>query len=144
MSDGNPGVLYFGDVGWAHKEELNVVTGPGQNFGWPAFEGMLIKNLYVNACPENPDAPNALYNGTTCTQEFYKFTDLIKQYDGTPPTFPEPCNPLAEISPVNYDLFAHKKPAADWRNTVPRASIDGVVYDIGSPEVPGTSLVGKA
>jgi glucose/arabinose dehydrogenase len=39
-ADGNPGVLYVGDVGWTASEEINVVRKPGMNFGWPLFEGL--------------------------------------------------------------------------------------------------------
>lgn len=39
-SAGNPGVLYVGDVGSIRREEVDVVTTGGQNFGWPWFEGM--------------------------------------------------------------------------------------------------------
>ncbi|MGA0556323.1 putative Ig domain-containing protein [Larkinella sp. VNQ87] len=38
-ANGNPGVLYVGDVGFSSWEELNVVSAPGQNFGWPYYEG---------------------------------------------------------------------------------------------------------
>jgi len=34
-----PGVPYVGDVGLGSYEEVNAVTGPGQNFGWPCWEG---------------------------------------------------------------------------------------------------------
>ncbi|WP_266368886.1 PQQ-dependent sugar dehydrogenase [Tellurirhabdus rosea] len=37
---GNPGALYIGDVGYSRFEEIDVVTGKGQNFGWPFYEGM--------------------------------------------------------------------------------------------------------
>lgn len=40
ISDGDPGVLYIGDVGWGDAEELNVCDAPGRNFGWPKREGM--------------------------------------------------------------------------------------------------------
>ena len=39
-SAGNPGTIYVGEVGSFRKEEINVVTMGGQNFGWPWFEGM--------------------------------------------------------------------------------------------------------
>ena len=39
-SEGNPGIIYVGEVGSFRKEEINVVTTGGQNFGWPIFEGM--------------------------------------------------------------------------------------------------------
>ncbi|RRB09679.1 PKD domain-containing protein, partial [Larkinella knui] len=39
--DGKPGIIYVGDVGFTSWEELNVITEPGQNFGWPYYEGIL-------------------------------------------------------------------------------------------------------
>ena len=33
------GRWYFGDVGLDDMEEVNVITGPGQNLGWPIVEG---------------------------------------------------------------------------------------------------------
>ena len=39
-SAGNPGTLYVGDVGSFRREEINVISSGGQNFGWPKFEGM--------------------------------------------------------------------------------------------------------
>ena len=39
-SEGNPGTIYTGEVGSTRKEEINVITTGGQNFGWPRFEGM--------------------------------------------------------------------------------------------------------
>lgn len=51
-SDGNPGVMLFGDVGWGNREELNVVDGPGLNFGWPKFEGMTHMPGYNNSSYE--------------------------------------------------------------------------------------------
>jgi glucose/arabinose dehydrogenase len=38
-ADGNPGVLYVGDVGMLAYEELDIATSAGLNFGWPCFEG---------------------------------------------------------------------------------------------------------
>lgn len=48
-NDGNPGVFYFGDVGWERREELNVLKGPGKNFGWPKYEGMTHQPGYNNS-----------------------------------------------------------------------------------------------
>ncbi len=47
-ADADPGIIYIGDVGWGNREELNVVNGPGQNFGWPKFEGMTHQPGYNN------------------------------------------------------------------------------------------------
>lgn len=44
--DGNPGVLYIGDVGWATWEELDVARQSGLNFGWPCFEGFAEDTVY--------------------------------------------------------------------------------------------------
>ncbi|MEM6316041.1 MAG: GEVED domain-containing protein [Bacteroidota bacterium] len=46
--DGRPGTFIFGDVGWSTWEDLNVVDAPGQNFGWPIYEGISQKAGYEN------------------------------------------------------------------------------------------------
>jgi glucose/arabinose dehydrogenase len=48
---GNPGTVYIGDVGWDRYEEMNVVRTPGQNFGWPCYEGFGVRGSYQNATP---------------------------------------------------------------------------------------------
>ncbi|MDZ7900385.1 MAG: PQQ-dependent sugar dehydrogenase [Arcicella sp.] len=40
-SEGKPGTIYVGDVGSFQREEINVITDGGQNFGWPRFEGIV-------------------------------------------------------------------------------------------------------
>ncbi len=47
--DADPGSFYFGDVGWTKGEELNVINAPGQNFGWPKYEGMTHQPGYNNS-----------------------------------------------------------------------------------------------
>ena len=54
-SMGNPGVIYVGDVGSYVREELNVVTAGGQNFGWPRFEGILEQTDPLVQYPFNRD-----------------------------------------------------------------------------------------
>ena len=56
QEDGNPGILYFGDVGQLDKEEINVVSGPGQNFGWPNYEG-------YNVFRTHPSFPSISHKG---------------------------------------------------------------------------------
>ena len=46
--DGDPGTFFFGDVGWSTWEDLNVVDAPGQNFGWPIYEGINQQAGYNN------------------------------------------------------------------------------------------------
>ena len=91
--DGNPGVFYFGDVGWGNREELNIITTGGQNFGWPKYEGMTHQPGYNNAA---------------------------------------------------YAPGSHERPVVDWRNTTPRALVDGTIYNVGSAQVPGPNFNGNA
>ncbi|MDX2286413.1 MAG: PQQ-dependent sugar dehydrogenase [Bacteroidia bacterium] len=88
----NPGVLYIGDVGWGTREELNVATGPGANFGWPKYEGMTYEPGYNNA------------------------------------TYAPPVHTLAKV---------------DWRGGTARGSVNGVIYNVGSAQVPGINLTGN-
>ena len=39
-TDGRPGILYIGDVGYNAWEEIDVADRGGQNFGWPVYEGL--------------------------------------------------------------------------------------------------------
>lgn len=43
---GNPGTFLVCDVGSAFKEELSIVTGKSQFFGWPKFEGIDVEHIY--------------------------------------------------------------------------------------------------
>ena len=47
-NSGNPGVLYVGEVGWNVREELNIITSGGQNFGWPIYEGIDLPTVWTN------------------------------------------------------------------------------------------------
>lgn len=48
LSDGNPGTIVLGDVGWYHREELNVISKGGLNLGWPVYEGLTFENEIFN------------------------------------------------------------------------------------------------
>jgi glucose/arabinose dehydrogenase/PKD repeat protein len=52
-TDGNPGVLYIGDVGWKTWEEQNIAITSGKNFGWPCYEGLGTQGGYQGASPSN-------------------------------------------------------------------------------------------
>ncbi len=65
-TDGNPGTFYVGDVGWASREEVNVVTEGGSNYGWPYFEGINLRaELFddLTYFPENPLPPILEWRG---------------------------------------------------------------------------------
>lgn len=38
--DGDPGIFWLADVGRDAKEEVNLISAPNQNFGWPKYEGI--------------------------------------------------------------------------------------------------------
>lgn len=48
---GDPGTLYTGDVGWDVLEELDVIAGPGMNFGWPCLEANAQRIDYQSSSP---------------------------------------------------------------------------------------------
>ncbi|MBI4583048.1 MAG: PQQ-dependent sugar dehydrogenase [Planctomycetes bacterium] len=115
-ADGDPGALYIGDVGWSTWEELDVCVAKGQNFGWPAFEGLEAHSGYWSRNTSNLDAPNPLYGTGGCTQQYFYFRDLIQQETLNPdPVFPNPCNTSQSI-PSSIPTFIHTRPAIDWRH----------------------------
>ncbi|MFY7889784.1 MAG: PQQ-dependent sugar dehydrogenase [Spirosomataceae bacterium] len=52
-ADGNPGEIYVADVGSSYKEEVDIITQGGQNFGWPRFEGMEEGSSPIVYYPDN-------------------------------------------------------------------------------------------
>ncbi len=65
--DGNPGTIYLGDVGWFHREEINIATKGGLNFGWPTYEGIDFVNKSFNNAeylPKTHQKPVIDYRGT--------------------------------------------------------------------------------
>lgn len=157
-ADGNPGVLYIGDVGWDAMEALKVVTGPGQNFGWPLFEGLELSadrspGVTYNMDVANLDAPNPLYPGGGCSP-FFSFRQLLKQEStnaASQPPFNNPCNASVKI-PGSIPQFLHKRPALDWAHwaAVTRApTFDGAgnatIASVGAPGSPvaGTPFQGN-
>ena len=142
---GNPGAIYIGDVGWGLWEELLVADVPGENFGWPMFEGMYSHVGYTNGSPYNQEAPTP----AGCSQPYYKFSDLLKQSNGGGGNdpFTDPCGG-GTIDPNQYNLFVHSKPEFDWRHgqDIARVSINGNVENVGNGQpnsVPGTIFRGN-
>jgi cysteine-rich repeat protein len=149
-SAGFPGVLYIGDVGWGTWEDLHVLDQPGQNFGWPAFEGLTRHTGYWNASPPNPDAPNPLYDGTTCTEPFFAFTDLLQQATLDPAArFPNPCDTAQDV-PGSIPTFFHARPKIDMRHGATGGArwgsfdgYDAITVDVGTATDPmGKSVPG--
>ncbi len=113
-SDGDPGVLMIGDVGWDRWERFVVATEAGQNFGWPLIEGLVAAPSYPGFRIPNLDAPNPLFDGQSCTQEFFFFTDLLVQESLNDPSFPNPCDANVQI-PDRY-TYMNRRGELAWRN----------------------------
>ncbi|MEO8146158.1 MAG: PKD domain-containing protein [Bacteroidia bacterium] len=117
ITAGNPGVLMIGDVGWFKYEELNVSKQGGENFGWPIYEGLEYNKDYQPHPIANMDAPNPLYNGTTCTQAYFTFQNLLKQATlATTVNFKNPCDQSQLIT--SYPSFFHTRPQIEWRHNL--------------------------
>ena len=116
-ADGNPGILYVGNVGWNTWEMLEVITGPKQNFGWPIYEGLSVTAGY-DGNVANLDAPNPLYPASGCSQ-YFTFANLLKEDTlaaaGQPP-FNNPCNAAQKI-PTSIPQFLHTRPVLDWNHS---------------------------
>ncbi|MEZ4738218.1 MAG: PKD domain-containing protein [Flavobacteriales bacterium] len=150
-ADGNPGVFYIGDVGWQTWEDMNVCYEAGMNFGWPLFEGMEASPSYMSALTPNQDVPNPMYNGTTCTQQFLNFQDLLKQDTRQLlNTHPNPCNPGVPI-PNSIPKWLHSRPSVDWKHGFQSrcggySGNNAVTFDLdaGNSPVPGPRFGGNA
>lgn len=114
--DANPGTLYVSDVGYNRWEEINVVDGPGYNFGWPVFEGPEVNPGYINKTRKNLFQPNPLVS-SGCSFDFFSFQQLITQENAQHNYFyPNPCNEASDIA--NYaDVHYHTRPVLAYRNT---------------------------
>jgi len=112
-ADARPGQLFIGDVGWNLYEEVSISTAPGQNFGWPLFEGLGPMNEYLSFPRNNPDAVNPLFNGGSCNRPRFRFEELLIQDRTSTPSWPNPCNAGVQIAP-NTPRFMHRRPAVEW------------------------------
>jgi len=115
--EGNPGIIYAGDVGNGAWEEIDIVTEGGQNFGWPITEGTWTSYaFYIADRPPNRLAPNPLYQAGGCDQEFFSFYDLMVRAAPNPP--PAKGNPCDGTQPIPTGVYPtqEKLPAITWSN----------------------------
>lgn len=121
-AEGDPGTLYVGDVGRSTWEELDIVPSDlarqgKANFGWPRFEGLSSAPGHSTSTRENRDAPNPLYDDENCTQQFFRFNQLIVEAVDTgvlSPSWPNPCDAGVQI-PAEF-THMHARPLFDWRH----------------------------
>src|SRR5262249_5981258 len=151
--DGNPGVLYIGDLGWNTWESLKVITGPKQNFGWPLFEGLdVLSGDGYDGNVANQDAPNPLYPSAGCSQ-YFSFRQLLHEDTTDPagqPPFANPCDG-SQMIPSSIPQFLHTRPVLDWNHNsaITRTPIYGSsgqaqTANVGAPGSPvsGTQFQG--
>ncbi|MBL8729294.1 MAG: PQQ-dependent sugar dehydrogenase, partial [Planctomycetes bacterium] len=147
---GRPGVIYLGDVVWVTREELHVVTGPGQNLGWPLFEGIEPSPVMGSQMVANLDAPNPTYGTPGCLMPFFSFHHLLHQAEENHTGFfPHPCFPSIGISPTT-PTFEHTPPVLEWHHTIDDARVpvfeNGhlVARQLGTPAsgIPGPQFHG--
>ncbi len=117
-ADGQPGIIFAGDVGNGAWEELNIVDQGGMNFGWPIYEGnLLMWSFFIKEVPQNRLAGNPLF-GSGCEQEYFNFRDLLK-----PPrkdedlVFQNPCNSFEPIPESVFPMEA-RFPIISWSNAM--------------------------
>lgn len=113
ITEGKPGYIYFGDVGWNNWEEFNICKSPGQNFGWPVYEGLRFVSAYFNAAPMNLSAPNPLYGIVPGCESHFRFKHLLINETLNTPVWPNPCSASVQI-PLTHHSFMHSRPQLDW------------------------------
>jgi glucose/arabinose dehydrogenase len=130
----DPGVFFLGDVGWNAAEDLHVIDRPGQNLGWPHFEGMNAHGSYSTANVANLQAPNPLFGVNGCNQQYFYFKNLIVQERANGiGSWPNPCDASQQIPDQwtdgqgrtwRYFKFMHRRPPVDWRGQARVATFD--------------------
>ncbi|MFO1010690.1 MAG: PQQ-dependent sugar dehydrogenase [Planctomycetota bacterium] len=138
----NPGTFLIGDVGWNTREEFMTCSAPGQNFGWPLYEGLTQTGGYTTALVENQDAPNPLAGGSCGA--FFKFQNLLVQETLGTPSWPNPCNSSVQI-PSSIPRFVHTRPWVEYghggsANTGTFSGTTATVTSLSSPSSPITGF----
>ncbi len=123
----NPGTFYIGDVGWRSYEDMQVADGPGQNFGWPLYEGFSQQGEYW---PRRPSGMNAADQKRPVVDWVHGNTGARALYNGTVYTVG------AGSSPVTGNNFGGNAACgsawhtgtdfpAEWRNLYFQADFSG-------------------
>jgi glucose/arabinose dehydrogenase len=139
-----PGTLWIGDVGWAAREEVDVCNAPGQNFGWPIFEGLETQSGYAPHTTLDMDAPNPLSGIGGCAQAFFPFQSLIVQDTLAVPVFSNPCDLLQPV-PATLPRFVHTRPLIDWfhgNGPARTGTFQGTVATTIDISAPGAPIAG--
>ena len=112
VSDGQPGTLYIGELGYRTWESLAVAREGRANFGWPLYEGVGDDTTSYASLPAfNFLAPNPLFP-SVCSQQYFRFGELISA-DPIHASWPNPCQPSIGV-PAEDDVFVRDRPQIDW------------------------------
>ncbi len=115
LESGNPGTIVLSDVGDWVWEEVNFVSDPGGNYGWPIFQGPMRYGYYANKATTNVNAPNPL--GSSTCDEYMNYQDVIQQENLQHDYFfPNPCDPAVTIN-EEITTFVHQRPALSFANS---------------------------
>jgi len=147
VTDGRPGTLYIGEVGYSRWEALVVARDGRMNFGWPLYEGVGNETTNYASLPTfNLSAPNPLFP-KVCSQRYFQFRDLITA-DSLHASWPNPCQPSIAV-PATDDVFVRDRPTIDWLRTGPYArwaafdnSGEPLALSLGTPAPDGASVPG--
>lgn len=135
-AEGDPGIIYVGDVGGAQGEEINIVTEGGQNFGWPIYEGYTNNWGYGSTYVYNLQAPNPLFGISGCDREYFYFQDLlINPNINNEPSFGNPCDWSFTV-PENIATYTLSLPLIVWSNALwnpPHRALVGIYNEEGFP-----------
>ena len=121
-SDGHLGEIFVGDVGFGLSEELNIVKAPGQNFGWPIYEGNgpsaePNKSFWGYIHTKNRDELRPICEG----RDTLFFHELIRDDNITKDTrLYSDCDGVTLIREGTRHI--HARPALNW------AHVDGDVF----------------
>jgi glucose/arabinose dehydrogenase/PKD repeat protein len=129
-SNGNPGTIIVGDVGFAKREEVNIIEKGGVNCGWPIYEGIDQEAGYAAAS-----------------------NNIRNQDEASQPSFRSQLNQATSLisnSDAKQRRFVHFPPALEFAHAQDETryphfsggSISGRVVGSGASLVPGSSFRG--
>ena len=121
--DGDVGQLVLCDVGAGRREEVNVISESGGNYGWPLREGIVPRPEFMELSSPNPFAANPLA-GTECEANF-PFRALA--IDPSIPQAPH-INPCDGVSDIEHPLASVVvPPTLSYRNKWSGSPGDGYI-----------------
>lgn len=121
----DPGDFWVGDVGQGDKEEYNLLTEGGQNFGWPRYEGMdVVHSRPMSYWPISHTKP--LIDYRTGVGRVVK-NGVVVEIGSNDVPGPHPMEGNSAIAGVYYNKDSYP---AMYKNTFFMGDASGVIYNI--------------